>query len=226
MKWLRLFGGSDQDFARAIEIQNNIIFITGFTKSINFINNNSTRQKEDIFIVTFDNTGNHIWNKLYSGSDTDHACGISVSDESIYILGGTWSADFPMENYKFVKGFDNQQLNDFGGGIAKRPNGELVVAASSRKAEGMMYDSWLLGLDTSGKMIWNKFLGNRFDDIVNKVSISAQNEIYVAGITDAIVDSVKGQAWLYKLDANGKNIFNQRIDIDEVLDFEKLNLAI
>ncbi|MDQ1770438.1 hypothetical protein GQR60_03220 [Labilibaculum sp. A4] len=135
------------------------------------------------------------------------------------VLGEEILTDFPKENYQFVKGFDNQQFNDFGGGIAKRPNGELVVAASSCKAEGEMYDSWLLGLDASGKMIWNKMLGNRFDDLVNKVSISAQNEIYVAGITDAIVDSVAGQAWLYKLDANGKNIFNQRIDMDEVLDF-------
>ena len=144
---------------------------------------------------------------------------IDIFNLKASVLGEEILTDFPMENYQFVKGFDNQQFNDFGGGIAKRPNGELVVAASSRKAEGEMYDSWLLGLDTSGKMIWNKMLGNRFDDIVNKVSISAQNEIYVAGITDAIVDSVKGQAWLYKLDANGKNIFNQRIDIDEVLDF-------
>ncbi|MBL4559830.1 MAG: hypothetical protein JKX79_02480 [Labilibaculum sp.] len=144
---------------------------------------------------------------------------IDIFNLKASVLGEEIVTDFPMGNYKFVKGFDNQQFNDFGGGIAKRPNGELVVAASSRKAEGEMYDSWLLGLNASGKMIWNKMLGNRFDDIVNKVSISAQNEIYVAGITDAIVDSVKGQAWLYKLDANGKNIFNQRIDIDEVLDF-------
>lgn len=144
---------------------------------------------------------------------------IDIFNLKASVLGEEIVKNFPMENYTFVKGFDNQQFNDFGGGIAKRPNGELVVAASSRKAEGEMYDSWLLGLNASGKMIWNKILGNRFDDIVNKVSISAQNEIYVAGITDAIVDSVKGQAWLYKLDANGKNIFNQRIDIDEVLDF-------
>ncbi|MDE5417257.1 hypothetical protein L3049_04485 [Labilibaculum sp. DW002] len=144
---------------------------------------------------------------------------IDIFNLKASVLGEEILKDFATENYKFVKGFDNQQFNDFGGGIASRPNGELLVAASSRKAEGEMHDSWLLGLDASGKMIWNKFLGNRFDDTVNKVSVSAQNEIYVAGITDAIVDSVQGQAWIYKLDANGKNIFNQRIDIDEVLDF-------
>jgi outer membrane protein assembly factor BamD (BamD/ComL family) len=158
------------------------------------------------------------YNKFVS-SFPEGKCYIDIFNLKASVLGEEILADFPIGNYKFAKGFDNQQFNDFGGGIAKRPNGELVVAAASRKAEGKMYDSWLLGLDTSGKMIWNQMLGNRFDDIVNKVSISDQNEIYVAGITNAIVDSVNGQGWLYKLDANGKNLFNQRIDMDEVLDF-------
>nr|WP_319397646.1 hypothetical protein [uncultured Carboxylicivirga sp.] len=144
---------------------------------------------------------------------------IDIFNLKANVLAEQIAKEFPDGNYEFVKVFDNQQLNDFGGGIAKRTNGELVVAASSRKAVGEMYDSWLLGLDSSGKMIWNKFLGNRFDDIVNKVCISDQNEIYVAGITGAIVDSLKGQAWLYKLDSDGNNIFNQGFDIDEVLDF-------
>jgi outer membrane protein assembly factor BamD (BamD/ComL family) len=158
------------------------------------------------------------YNKFVSSCPEDNRYNDIFNLKAI-VLAEQIVKEFPVENHKFTKVFDNQQLNDFGGGIAKRQNGELVVAASSRKAVGEMYDSWLLGLDASGKMIWNMFLGNRFDDIVNKVSISAQNEIYVAGITGAIVDSLKGQAWLYKLDSNGNNIFNQRIDIDEVLDF-------
>ncbi|WP_143524984.1 hypothetical protein [Labilibacter marinus] len=158
------------------------------------------------------------YNKFVS-SCPDGSRFVDIFNLKASVLAEQVLKEFPSENYQFIKGFDNQELNDFGGGIAKRPNGELVVAASSRKAEGQMYDSWLLGLDASGKMIWNMFLGNRFDDLVNKVSISAQNEIYVAGITGAITDSLKGQGWLYKLDANGNNIFNQRIDIDEVLDF-------
>lgn len=158
------------------------------------------------------------YNKFVSSCPEDNRYNDIFNLKAI-VLAEQIAKEFSVENHKFTKVFDNQQLNDFGGGIAKRQNGELVVAASSRKAAGEMYDSWLLGLDASGKMIWNMFLGNRFDDIVNKVSISAQNEIYVAGITGAIVDSLKGQAWLYKLDSNGNNMFNQRIDIDEVLDF-------
>lgn len=144
---------------------------------------------------------------------------IDIFNLKATILGEEILSDFPEENYLFVKGFDNQQLNDFGGGIAKRPNGELVVVSSTQKAEGERYDSWILGTDANGKMLWNKTLGNRFDDLVNKVNVSAQNEIYVAGITNAIVDSLKGQAWIYKLDAKGQNVFNQKVSMDEALDF-------
>jgi outer membrane protein assembly factor BamD (BamD/ComL family) len=135
------------------------------------------------------------------------------------ILGDEILKDFPEENYLFVKGFDNQEFTDFGGGIATRPNGELVVVSATPKAEGEMYDSWILGLDANGKMLWNKMLGNPFDDMVNKISVSTQNEIYVAGITNAILDSVPGQAWIYKLSANGQNLFNQKVSLAEALDF-------
>ncbi|NOU58859.1 hypothetical protein [Marinifilum caeruleilacunae] len=144
---------------------------------------------------------------------------IDIFNLKASILGEEMLADFPGENYQFAKGFDNQEFKDFGGGIATRPNGELVVVSATPKAEREMYDSWILGLDANGKMLWNKILGNPFDDIVNKVSVSAQNEIYVAGITNAIVDSVAGQAWIYKLAANGQNVFNQKVSMAEALDF-------
>lgn len=144
---------------------------------------------------------------------------IDIFNLKANILGDEIRKDFPDENYLFVKGFDNQEFTDFGGGIATRPNGELVVVSATPKAEGEMYDSWILGLDANGEMLWNKVLGNPFDDLVNKVSMNAQNEIYVAGITNAIVDSVAGQAWIYKLAANGQNIFNQKVSMAEALDF-------
>ncbi len=144
---------------------------------------------------------------------------IDIFNLKANILGDEILKDFPEENYLFVKGFDNQEFKDFGGGIATRPDGELVVVSATPKAEGEMYDSWILGLDANGEMLWNKILGNPFDDLVNKVSVSAQNEIYVAGITNAIVDSVPGQAWIYKLAANGQNVFNQKVSMAEALDF-------
>lgn len=134
-------------------------------------------------------------------------------------LGQQVLLDFPVENYKMVKIFDNQNLPERGGDVALRTNGELLLVTNSYKSKDEMTDSWLLGLNAEGKMLWNKFLGNEFDDQVNKVWISPTNEIYVAGMTNAIKDSIKGKAWMYKLDAQGKNIFNRKLEGSEVMDF-------
>ncbi len=134
-------------------------------------------------------------------------------------LGQQLLMDFPMENYLFIKGFDNQQFNDFGGSVIKRPNGEIVLVANSKKSKDNMYDTWLLGLDQNGKMVWNSFLGNKYDDFANKVVVNSRNEIFVAGITNAILGSIPGQAWVYKLGADGSNIYNTKLEASEVLGF-------
>ncbi len=133
-------------------------------------------------------------------------------------LGQSVVMDFPMENYKFIKGFDNKNINDFGGSLALRPTGELLVIANTKPAEDKMYDAWFLGLNGEGKMIWNRILGNEFDDQVNKVIVTPNNEIYVGGITDAIKDSIPGKAWLFKMAPDGKNIYNRKLEGREVKD--------
>lgn len=134
-------------------------------------------------------------------------------------MGQQLLMDFPMENYKFIKGFDNSKMVDYGGDLALRPNGELLLLANTKKEAGEMFDIWLLGLDAEGKMLWNKILGNAFDDQVNRVFVTPKNEIYAAGLTNAIKDSVRGKAWIFKLDANGKNVYNRKLESSEVTDF-------
>ncbi len=131
-------------------------------------------------------------------------------------LGQKVVMDFPMENYLFIKCFDNQNMNDFGGDVVVRPNGEILVIANTKKTADDMNDAWLLGLNAEGKMIWNRIVGNKYDDQVNKIVITPKNEIYVAGITNAIIDSIPGKAWLFKLEADGKNIYNRKLDGREV----------
>ena len=48
-------------------------------------------------------------------------------------LGEQIRVDFPFENYGFIKGFDNNQIDDFGGDVALRPNGEILLVGNSKK---------------------------------------------------------------------------------------------
>jgi outer membrane protein assembly factor BamD (BamD/ComL family) len=133
-------------------------------------------------------------------------------------LGQKVLMELPMDNYKMVRGYDNQQLADFGGAVALRNDGQLVVVINTPRNKDEMIDSWFIYQGADGKMKWNKILGNDFDDVVNVITLNDKNEIFAAGSTNAIIDSVPGQSWYYKLDATGKNIFNCKLDGNEILD--------
>jgi outer membrane protein assembly factor BamD (BamD/ComL family) len=119
-------------------------------------------------------------------------------------LGQKILSELPMDNYKMVLGFDNQQLKDYGGALALRTNGNLLIATNTPRSDGEMFDSWFIEINPTGKMVWNKIMGNDFDDQVNRIFINEKNEILVAGSTNAIIDSIPGQSWYYKLDASAK----------------------
>lgn len=142
---------------------------------------------------------------------------IDIFNLKAAVLGQQILMDFPMENYQFVRGYDNQQFNDFGGSIIQRAKGDYVLVINSKRSKDDMYDNWLLGLDAEGKMVWNSFLGNKYDDFATLVATNSANEVFVAGITNAIKDSIEGQTWLYKLAADGSNIYNTKLEGTGVL---------
>jgi outer membrane protein assembly factor BamD (BamD/ComL family) len=148
---------------------------------------------------------------------------IDIFNMKANALGQSVVMDFPMENYKFIKGFDNQNMNDFGGDVAIRPNGDILVLANTKKGEGEMNDAWFLGLNSEGKMLYNNILGNEYDDQVNRIELTPKNEVYVAGITNAVIGSVPGKAWLFKMGADGKNIYNNKLEGNEVKDLAIYN---
>ncbi len=132
-------------------------------------------------------------------------------------MGQNLLMQFPFDNYLFITGFDNNMLDDFGGSVAVTPQNQVLLVVNSKKDESEMIDNWLLMLDENGKMLWNKFLGNTFDDKANKVLVQPNGDIVVAGETNFITDSIRGKSWLYKLKPDGKNVYNRTLDGTEIV---------
>ena len=132
-------------------------------------------------------------------------------------LGQSIAADLPMENYKVIRGFDNNQARDYGGSIATYSDGSLMVIANTPSLNDDMDDVWMIKLDAEGKMIKNDILGNDFDDRVNTVYVDKAGALYGAGLTNAIRDNVPGQSWFFKMNPQGKNICNAKFEGNEVL---------
>ena len=78
-------------------------FVTGETGSTNFPTKNTfanySEDNYDAFITKFSSEGDLLWSTYLSGNKTDEGNGIAVTaNSSCYIIGTTFSPDFPTEN--------------------------------------------------------------------------------------------------------------------------------
>lgn len=131
-------------------------------------------------------------------------------------LGQSIAAELPADNYKVIRGFDNNNTRDHGGAIATFADGSLQVIANTPSVSDDMDDVWMIKLDAEGKMIKNDVIGNDFIDHVNTMIINNSGVVYAAGYTNAISKDIAGQSWLFKMNAQGKNELNAKFEGREV----------
>ncbi len=130
-------------------------------------------------------------------------------------LGEQIKSNLSNENYAFIRGFDNSQIDDFGGGVVKCPNGEILLVGNTKKTADDLYDVWILALDTQGNLKWSTIIGNQLNDKANMVRVNKNNEIFIAGTTN-FKDGTAGRAWVFKINKEGKNLYNQIVDGTEI----------
>lgn len=129
-------GGSEEDTVTGIAVDSkNNIYLTGFTHSSDFPRLNADDPSyggglTDVFISSFNNTGELRWSTFHGGSNYDDGYGITVdADDVIHVIGQTFSTDF-------------ETLYNFGSNF------------------GGEYDIFTGGYNTNGKLLWTvKIIG-------------------------------------------------------------------
>ena len=164
------------------------------------------------------------------GSDTDiPAAMVAAPDGTLAIVGSTFSKDFPVTTTTafqgtygglweaFVLKFDPSQAaanqvvfasyfgsgnNDYGTGVAVRPNGHIIAIGTSAATalpqtptnagitatSSGTQDSFILEVDpsastTTASLVYATLLGGGLTDIPNAVALDQQGRIYLAGTT-------------------------------------------
>ncbi len=184
--WQKNIGGSLSDYAfDAVETTDGGFLIVGSS----FSNNGDVPNNQgfyDYFIVKLNGSGNLVWAKTFGGIGEERAYGVTLTSGGAFIVGTSNSAtgDVPGNNggydYWVTKISDNGILlwsQNLGGStedrafglVAKADGGVLVtgLATSSNFDVGGNYgskDAWLINLDASGQLIWEKNLGGTLDD--------------------------------------------------------------
>ena len=95
--WATYFGGSEDDYGKALYVKNNFVYVTGYTSSLNNIAEGGIQDSinglADAFIVKFTYDGEFNWSTYFGSTGDEYGRGIlSNKISTIYFVGKTFSA--------------------------------------------------------------------------------------------------------------------------------------
>lgn len=118
---------------------------------------------------------------------------------------------FDSPDFKWAKALDNNQQKETAQSIAITNDGGYIIAGTTLSADTAFTDAWIVKLDGQGKMLWNKTIGQAYNDEIVNVLVNSQDEIVVVGYTQVAVDSNSLMGWMFKLGSDGKKLWNKNL---------------
>ena len=192
LDWQRSYGGDGSDFLHSVQgtIDGGFILGGSSTSGEGFSKKEASRGKEDIWIIKLDAKGDEQWQKALGGTGRD------ILKQIIPVKGGGYL---------------------IGGSTDSRPvtiDGSMVGEKHTESYGSMDY--WLIKLDNSGAVEWEKTYGGIYKDELQSI-IETKDDGYLAGgYSNSPVSGNKnedtfgeGDFWILKLDKLG-NIQWQR----------------
>ncbi|GAB3497501.1 hypothetical protein GCM10027341_17690 [Spirosoma knui] len=191
MIWQKALGGSRDDYANAVIATSDGDYVLAGTAGSNNGDVTVNRGFTDYWVVRLDGNGNKLWQKTFGGSHDDFATTITASADGGYLVGG--------QVY-----FNDGDIT----GFHKDPTDSWYYA-----------DYWLVKLDESGNLIWQKALGGKDADLVSQVIATTDGGYVLAGQTYSRDGDVSEEnnhasfsfpdAWAVKLNSAGSIIWQK-----------------
>ena len=240
IQWQRTFGGSGSDLPSSIEQTSDGGYVVGgySLSGISGDKTDSSMGSSDCWIVKLDSLGSIQWQKTIGGSGSDGASVQQTSDGG-YIIGGYSNSNISGHKTEDSKG-DNDywilKLNSLGeiqwqktiGGsdsdllmtTQQTIDGGYILGGRSRsdstgdKTENSRgsYDYWVLKLDTSGIIQWQKTIGGSKGDYLQALKQTMDGGYILSGYSssdstaDKTENSYGGNAdyWVVKINSSGE----------------------
>jgi arginine repressor len=221
--WQKTLGGSDDDRAYSIQqTKDGGYVVAGYSSS----NDGDVKSENQAYcwIVKLDQNGNIIWqNKI---GDLIYGQSIKQTTDGGYVIVG----DSPTNDFGIVKIDSNGNVSwqkSFGGksrgaaySVQQTTDGGYVVAGytysndiSFTNNQGSA-DYWIVKLDASGNMIWQKTFGGADSEHAYNIQQTADGGYIVAGETWSADGNDFHRIinyWIIKLDINGNIIWQKTL---------------
>ncbi len=231
IQWQKCLGGSNFDEASDIHqtLDGGYIMVGRSSSTDGDLTVN--HGAEDYWVVKLSSFGDLEWQKTYGGSDRDIAWSVSLCDDGGYIVAGdSWSDDGHVTNLhgsgdcwvvklnaegkmEWEKALGGTGL-EIGRDIQQTRDGGYIITSLTTSNNGDVtgaqgqYDYWVVKLNNSGEIEWQKVLGGSEIDYPESIQQTSDDGYIVVGHTqssDGDVASNDGGAdiWIVKLSASG-----------------------
>jgi hypothetical protein len=237
ISWQRCLGGSKEESGRSVQqTSDGGYIVSGWTESsdgdVGAIHGNI-----DAWLVKLKADGSIVWEKTYGGSGDDQALDILQTADGGYIFTGlTTSNDGDVSGHHNTVDNDVWVVKTDGSGsiqwqkclggqeadaaldIKQTVDGGYIIAAQTASNDGDVsgykggdFDIWLVKLDNTGNLDWQKCLGGSGGDYATRVNQTTDGGYILVGWTSSNDMDISGlhginnhDAWVVKLDDTGK----------------------
>jgi hypothetical protein len=181
IEWQKCFGGTSADRATSIlQTEDGGYIAAGLTSSTNG-DVSGNHGSTDVWIVKMTSEGTLTWQKCLGGSGGDDARSIAQTEDGGYIVAGATTST----------------------------NGDVLgIHISNPPYSYQTNDGWIVKLDDTGAIEWQKCLGGIDNDYAQSVVQTADGGYIVAGSATSNDGDVSGNhggadCWIVKLDDTG-----------------------
>ena len=166
----------------------------------------------DVRLLKVDNSGEVVWDKVLGAelNAFDSRCvivavgggylvtGYTYTDitRDVYLAHVSESGDIIWERVYSSEG-DTRSYS-----VIVAPDGGYIVAGRTKSPEAAYTDAYLMKVDGSGNLVWDRVYGGDYHDFAWSVAVTDDGGLIMGGVTQSF-GAGGGDYYLLKLDANG-----------------------
>jgi uncharacterized delta-60 repeat protein len=212
--WEHTFGGVLQDKAYGVvSLPDDGLVVVG--------NSRSKRDLEyNAWILRLSRGGKLIWERSFGGSKSDQVYAVAATqDGGIAVVGHTRSKGAGQSDVWLLRLSETGDLlweRTFGGAqndrartIVAMEDGSFVVAGMTRSYGSSQGDAWILKVDNSGDLLWERTFGGDEEYAIFSIAAMPDSGIIATGYVDE-GDSFGFELWVIRLNPQGERLWDRK----------------
>ena len=209
VQWQNRYGGTGVDKAYSLrQTSDSGYILAGET------NSSGVAGGIDFWLLKLNANGGVVWQKAYGGGKDDVAYSVQQTSDSGYIVAGEtnsfssggdvdfWVLKLDANGSVVWQKTYGGSKDDVGYSVQQTSDSGYIVAGKTTTAGTIFDDIWVLKLDTSGNVEWQKTYGGPNDDAAYSIQQTSDSGYIVAGKSGSF-GNILGDMWVLKLKANG-----------------------